>query len=81
MDEGLLQTLAAAEADRRWGSPEELLAIIAELIHEQTRTLIQLLGGKGARPPQPLRLPRPGAADPTPTMSMGEMARRLIRGR
>lgn len=79
LEEDFLLELAHAEADRRWGNAEELIALVAELLHEQTRVLIRLLGGKSSQVPKPLHVPRPGE-ETTPTMSIGEMARRMARG-
>lgn len=53
--------------------------MVAELIHEQTRVLIRLMGGKNSKPPEPLHVRRPGEK-PTPTTSIGELARRMARG-
>ncbi|MDF1596942.1 MAG: hypothetical protein P1T08_12760 [Acidimicrobiia bacterium] len=42
-----------------WGYTEELLAVIAELVHENIRVLVKANSKKGTRLPDPLRLPRP----------------------
>lgn len=77
LDESFLIELADADVDRRWGNVEELLAQVAELIDKQTRVLIRLFSD-GKRPPEPIRIRRPGDKGP-PTLSMGDMARRMSR--
>lgn len=72
----MLNAIAAASVDR-WGHVEELLATVAELLdallHLQAKAHF-----KNPRLPKPLRVRRPGEPD-TPKLSMGQMARKLMR--
>lgn len=49
-----------------WTNQEELLAAIAELVSQSNTLFIQANSKKGARPPKPLRIPRPGDEKPKP---------------
>ncbi len=71
------------EAQQRseWGVTEELLARIAELVHQLTLIVVDVTPGSrwtNGRP-EPLHITRPGEK-PRNVVSMGDMARRLSRG-
>lgn len=64
---------------QRWGYSEELLARIAELIHNLTLVVVDVSPAKWATGrPDPLQITRPGEK-PRNVVSMGDMARRLTR--
>lgn len=61
----------------RWGTSEELLANIAELVHQLTLVVVDVSQAKWAKGrPDPLHIVRPGEK-PRNVVSMGEMARRM----
>lgn len=61
-----------------WSSETHLLAMLTEIAWETTRAIYASAPGrrKGAKLPDPLRLPRPGQ-EQTPSVSIGELARRV----
>lgn len=84
----MLGALVAAVLDRdererkeaeRWGYAEELLARIAELVHNLTLVTVDVNGKWASRRPDPLHIARPGEK-PKNVLSMSEMARRMVRG-
>lgn len=88
LDESMLGALVEAvlkrdERDRKrddqWGVAEELLARIAELVHNLTLVTVDVNGKWAGRRPDPLRITRPGEK-PNNVVSMSEMARRMARG-
>jgi hypothetical protein len=56
-----------------------LLATIAELLDALIHVTVKA-NFKNPKLPQPLRIRRPGAGDPTPSMSLGQMARQMLAG-
>lgn len=74
----MLASLGEAHTDQRWGDSEELLALIAELLHTLIRVTVKANSKPGTRVPEPLHIRRPGEPE-KPAMTMGEMARRMLR--
>lgn len=68
--EGLVNSLPRDSATARsidptytgvgWNTETELLAVIAELIDYNSRLYIAAHTKKGAQPPKPIKIPRPG---------------------
>lgn len=88
LDESMLGALLGAVVDRderdrkraeQWGYSEELLARIAELVHQLTLVMVDVNGKWRGGRPDPLHITRPGEK-PKNVVSMGDMARRLARG-
>lgn len=88
LDESMLGALLGAVVDRderdrkraeQWGYSEELLARIAELVHQLTLVMVDVNGKWRGGRPDPLHITRPGEK-PNNVVSMGDMARRLSRG-
>lgn len=88
LDESMLGALVGAVLDRnererkrdeQWGYAEELLARIAELVHNLTLITVDVNGKWPNGRPEPLHISRPGEK-PKNVVSMGDMARRLARG-
>jgi hypothetical protein len=74
----LVELAGRARTEELWAL--EVAGLTAELVHAQWRLTVQVHSKKGARPPRPLRLPRPWAAkEPLPPqgrrISVGELAR------
>lgn len=81
-DDWMLHALADAVGAQKWRDNEELLAMIAELLHALLVVTIKVHSKKGAQMPKPLRITRPGQPEPEePSVSIGQMARRMARGR
>lgn len=65
----------------------EVSAVTAELVHALWRLTVQVNSKKGARPPTPLRVPRPwqqnkrAQARAVPRITLDELGRRLSRER
>jgi hypothetical protein len=57
--EGAVGQARGALQASQWKHTEELLAVIAELIHENTRAFVVVNSKKGGRPPEPLKITRP----------------------
>jgi hypothetical protein len=75
LDGRWLAALELAEADR-WSIDRELAAAAVELLHAIWCTLLAAHGGKRARIPEPLKIPRPDSARPRPiTLGPAELAR------
>jgi len=60
LDGVLFDELELAAANR-WGTLEELLATVAELVHLQWVTYLAAHSKRGRKLPTPLRITRPGA--------------------
>lgn len=78
--EDYLAIVEAAER-RKWGHPEELLALILEQLGQMSRTLAALGGTKSYDLPKPVRYPRPGELDrkPPPATRAERYARIPVR--
>lgn len=63
----------------RWTTTDELLALNVEMTANVARLCVALLNAWSERKnpiPEPLHIRRPG--EQTPTVTMGEMARRML---
>lgn len=79
LDDSMLASLGEAYSAQRWGDTQELLAVLAELVHALIRVTVKANSPRGTQVPQPLHIKRPN--EPAmPSMSIGEMARRMARG-
>jgi hypothetical protein len=76
----LFEALVRAVRDK-WTPVEELLAGIYELTHANYRALLALGGVKERDLPKPVRVPRPGAAEPAKKASSSEFAQWIRRRR
>lgn len=79
----MLRTIEEAAQRRAWGHAEELLALVAELLDALLRAFIRANSDPN-RPvslPDPIHIPRPGREPtPAPTVSLGDLARQMLRG-
>lgn len=64
----------------RWGSSEELLAVIAETLHALLLLTARIHTKRGTQLPPPLRVRRPHEQDRRPKLTFGQMARQMARG-
>ena len=62
-DSALARSVDPIYAGKDWDTKTELLAVIAELIDFNSRLYIMAHSKKGAQPPKPIKIPRPGAIE------------------